>query len=108
MISCTELTQMILPAARETVATTPRRRNSRTASRAHRNRPVRLTAVTVFHCSKLMVWNGASRCSPGIGDENGDDAELGNAAPEHLLHLGFVGDVPLMPGTPDTHAADRL
>jgi len=53
-----------------------------------------------------MVWNGASRCSPGIGDENVDDAELGNGAPEHLLHLGFVVDVRLERESPDTGPAD--
>src|SRR3982750_2373205 len=58
--------QMIFPAARETSGRTPRRLNSRTASRAHRNWPVRLTPITVFHCCSVIRSSGASRCRPAL------------------------------------------
>ena len=58
--------QMIFPAARDTAGTTPRRLNSRTASLAQRNWPVRLTPITVFHCSRVMFSKGASRCKPAL------------------------------------------
>ena len=57
---------MILPAATETSGRTPRRRNSRTASRAHRNAPRRLTFITVSHCAAVISWNGAFRSMPAL------------------------------------------
>src|SRR5262245_10933646 len=57
---------MILPAATEISLRTPRRLNSRTASRAQRNWPVRLMAMTVFHCSSVISSMAASRCRPAL------------------------------------------
>src|SRR5439155_1716289 len=58
--------QMIFPAARETEETTPRRLNSRTASRAQRNWPVRLTEMTLFHCASVISSKRASLWSPAL------------------------------------------
>jgi len=58
--------QMILPAAHDTSEMTPRRQNSATASRAHRNWPVRLTSSTCCHCPRVMRWKGASRWMPAL------------------------------------------
>ena len=48
------------PAAQETRFTTPRRLNSRTASRAQRNWPVRLMPSTVFPWASVILSSGAS------------------------------------------------
>ena len=56
----------ILPVARDTSGRGPRRIISRAASRAQRKEPVRLTPITVFHCSSDMSVTGASRCSPAF------------------------------------------
>ena len=58
--------QMILPTAREISGRGPRRVISRTASRAQRNMPVRLTPITVFHCSSVISLKAASFCSPAL------------------------------------------
>lgn len=58
----TELMQMILPAARDIEGTTPRRRNSRMASRAQRNCPIR----SLFQFAKVMSRKTASHCKPAL------------------------------------------
>ena len=85
--------QMILPAARETAGTTPRRRNSRTASRAQRNCPVRLTPMTVSHCCSVISWKGRVLLQPGVVDQNIDCSELLQHLGEHRLHLVFAADI---------------
>src|SRR5881409_3220609 len=64
--SWTELMQMIFPAQHEISGRTPRRLNSRMASRAHRNWPVRLTPITLFHCVRVIWSTGASDCKPAL------------------------------------------
>ena len=86
---------MILPAARDTSRTTPRRRNSRTASRAQRNWPVRLIDSTLFHCARVMLRSGV-RLHAGIGDEYVERAELTPHALEHCDDLSLVRDVCLV------------
>ena len=62
----TEDIEMILPSARLTSGCIPRRRNSRTADRAHRNWPVRLTESTLFHCSSVSSAKGAPSWMPEL------------------------------------------
>ena len=57
---------MILPADTDTSGRTPRRRNSRTASRAHRKAPRRLTFITASHCATLISWKGAFFSMPAL------------------------------------------
>ena len=63
---CTELMQTILPVARDTSGCGPRRRNSLTASREHRNMPVRLTSITRCHCLSVMSWKAAPAWIPAL------------------------------------------
>src|SRR5437773_4834549 len=58
--------KMILPAATETSGRTPRRMNSRTASREHRKAPRRLTFITASHCVVVISWNGAFLSMPAL------------------------------------------
>src|SRR2546428_3011896 len=84
---------MIFPAARDTAGTTPRRLNSRTASLAQRNWPVRLTPITVFHCSRVMSSKGASRCKPALLTRISTVPSLLDGAAEQVLHLDLARDV---------------
>ncbi len=91
--SCTEDMQMILPAAADSSGTTPRRRNSRTASRAHRNWPVRLTSMT--NCQSLQTHLVQRRVAlqAGVVDEDVDAAPLGDDLLEHRLDLVLLAHV---------------
>jgi hypothetical protein len=68
--------QMILPAAHETAGTMPRRRNSRIASRAHRNCPVRLTPMTVFQRCQGHSVESRITLQAGVVDQDVDRTEL--------------------------------
>ena len=57
---------MIFPAAQEISGRTPWRLNSRTASRARRNCPVKLTSMTFYHWARVISINGASDCKPAL------------------------------------------
>src|SRR6185312_4137873 len=56
---------MILPSAHDT-SRMPRRMNSRAASRATMNAPVRLTPITWFHWSSVMSTSFESRWMPAL------------------------------------------
>ena len=64
MISCTELIAMIAPALRAGRPCFGCARKRLTASRAHRNCPVRLMSITVFHSASDMSATAASFCTP--------------------------------------------
>ena len=88
--------QMILPAAAETAGAIPRRRNSRMASRAQRNWPVRLTPMTVFHSAKVMSWIGESRCRPALATRMSSVPNSLDRSREHRGDLILGGDVRLI------------
>jgi hypothetical protein len=95
MTSCTELTQMILPAEQDTAGCTPRRLNSRTASRAQRAEELAgqidgndLVPLRERHFVERRVLLQA-----GVVDQDVDRAELPTHAIEHLPHVVFVGNV---------------
>ena len=87
---------MILPAAQETSGRTPRRLNSLTASREHRNWPVRLTPITVFQSFSVMSSSAGVALQAGVVDQDVDRAEFLDHPREHRLHLVLLTDVGLM------------
>ena len=74
-----------LPAAAEISLTRPRLLNSRTASRAQRNWPVRLTLITLFHCSKLISW---SSLPPQSTARRKNERLERNQRAKHFLRIG--------------------
>ena len=95
MTSCTELMQTILPAAQEISGRTPRRLNSLTASRAHRNWPVRLTPITVFQSCERHLLEARVLLQAGVVDQDVDRAEALEHPGEHRLDLVLLTDVGL-------------
>src|SRR4051812_38572708 len=95
MTSCTELVQMILPAAAERSGSRPGRSKIRTTSRAQRNWPVRLMSSTVCHWSSVMSAKAASFWLPALATRDIEAAETVEQPAEHCLDLFLARDIRL-------------
>ena len=87
---------MILPAALDTEGTTPRRRNSRTASRAHKKLTGQVDAEHLIPLLQRHLMKRRVALQAGVADENVDCAELLHHPREHRSDLIFRGNVRLM------------
>ena len=99
---------MIFPSAREISGRGPRRRNSRTASRAHRNCPVRLTSMTVFQSAQRHVLERRVALQPGIGDDDVERAEGRAGFLEHLGDLRLARHVGAQRHRAAAHRSDQV
>ena len=78
------------------------------ASRAHRNEPRRLTAMTLSNWA-LESWSDGPRdLDPGVVDEHVDAAELLGRHPDHAHDVVLVGDVALHEHVADALLADAV
>ena len=84
---------MIFPVATDREGSGPRLKNSRVASLAQRNWPVRLTFKTNCQSARLILVKGESRCKPALATKNVNRSELRDDIAEHRDYFVLFADV---------------
>ena len=81
---------------------------TRAAACEARKTPVRFTRSTLSHASSRMLERRRAPARAGVVDEDVEAAELGEGAPDDLLGLPGVADVPAEADGPDTEPSGEV